>query len=197
MARRKWGREPDLPTLGQLEKEQKRLDYRKSYGSSLLGTIYALIIVAGISMLLSSLLISVLKIYGNSMEPGLESGDTVVAIKSSRFQRGDIAAFYYNNKILVKRVIALPGELVEIDENGAVSVNGTVLEEPYVKELSLGECDIRMPYEVPEDRWFVMGDNRQESADSRAVAVGCVSEEQIVGKVIWKVWPWQGFGPAR
>lgn len=118
--------------------------------------------------------VAVLKIYGYSMEPGLESGDTVVAIKSTRFQRGDIAAFYYNNKILVKRVIALPGERVEIDENGVVSVNGTQLEEPYVKELSLGECDIRMPYEVPEESWFVIGDNRQESADSRAVAVGCI-----------------------
>ena len=120
--------------------------------------------------------VAVLKIYGYSMEPGLESGDTVVAIKSTRFQRGDIAAFYYNNKILVK-----------IDENGVVSVNGTQLEEPYVKELSLGECDIRMPYEVPEESWFVIGDNRQESADSRAVPVGCVSAEQIVGKVVWKV----------
>ena len=141
--------------------------------------------------------VAALKIYGYSMEPGLESGDTVVAIKSTRFQRGDIAAFYYNNKILVKRVTVLPGERVEIDENGVVSVNGTPLEEPYVKELSLGECDIRMPYEVPEESWFVIGDNRQESADSRAVPVGCVSAEQIVGQVVWKVWPWQEFGLVR
>ncbi len=197
MVRRRWGREPDLPSLNQLEKEHRRLDYRRSYGSSLLGTIYTLIIVAGVSMLASSLLISALRIYSDSMEPTLASGDTVIAVRTKHFRRGDVAAFYYNNKIMVKRVIALPGEMVEIDESGKVTVNKTPLEEPYVKELSLGECDIRMPYEVPEKRLFVMGDNRLSSADSRAVAIGCVSEEQLIGRVIARVWPWKGFGAVR
>ncbi|MCI8660193.1 MAG: signal peptidase I [Lachnospiraceae bacterium] len=189
-----WNRESKLPTVEQLEGEMDRVQYQKSYKKALRGTIYALIIVAGVSMLIATLLISVLRIYGDNMNPTINSGEMVVAYKTSHCRKGDVAAFYYNNKILVRRVIALPGETVEINEEGTVYVNGNPLSEPYLEGTSLGQCDIRMPYEVPGDQIFVLGDNRQEAADSRMVAVGCVPQEQMLGKVVLRVWPMEQFG---
>lgn len=118
-------------------------------------------------------------------------------MRNGTYQRGDIIAFYYNNKILVKRVIGMPGEWVDMDENGNVTIDGEPLEEPYLTEKSLGECDIELPYQVPEGRYFVMGDHRSVSSDSRSSQVGCVSEEQIVGKLLFRLWPLDEIGPIE
>ncbi len=177
------------PTLEQLKEELKRERHRRTYGATLRSTIYALITVAAIAVLVATLLLPVLQIYGESMSPTLVDGDIVLSIKTSRFDQGDIIAFYYNNKILVKRVIAGPGQWVDIDEDGNVYVDGALLEEPYLQERALGQCNITLPYQVPDGRWFVMGDHRSVSVDSRDRSVGCVSEEQIVGRLTFRLWP--------
>lgn len=182
------------PTVEQLEQELKREIYKKRYRKVLRSTVYTLITVAAAAVLAATLLLPVLRIYGTSMTPTLENGDIVAAVKGSKFERGNIIAFWLNNKILVKRVIAQPGEWVDIDEDGNVSVNGEPLEEPYLAEKALGECDIDLPYQVPEGRIFVMGDHRSTSLDSRNSTVGCVAEEQIVGKLMFQIWPIEGFG---
>ena len=181
----------------QWKKELNREAKRKGFWRSFRNTVFALITVAAIAVLVAVLLLPVLRIYGTSMRPALEEGEYVVSIKGSKFETGDIMAFYYNNKILVKRVIAVSGDWVEIDENGTVSVNGVRLDEPYVTEPSLGECDIEFPYQVPESRIFVMGDHRSVSIDSRSTTIGCVSNEQIVGKIIFRIWPFKDIGPIR
>lgn len=183
-----------VPPIDQLETELKRERYWKSYGATLRSTIYALITVAAVAVLVATLLLPVLQIYGSSMTPTLVDGDIVISLKESNLQKQDVIAFYYNNKILVKRVIARAGEWVDIDEEGNVTVNGELLEEPYIKDKALGECDIELPYQVPEGRLFVMGDHRSVSVDSRSSAVGCVSEEQIVGKLVFCIWPMTQFG---
>lgn len=183
-----------VPPIDQLETELKRERYWKSYGATLRSTIYALITVAAVAVLVATLLLPVLQIYGSSMTPTLVDGDIVISLKESNLQKQDVIAFYYNNKILVKRVIARAGEWVDIDEEGNVTVNGELLEEPYIKDKALGECDIELPYQVPEGRLFVMGDHRSVSVDSRSSAVGCVSEEQIVGKLVFCIWPMKQFG---
>lgn len=185
---------PPVPPLDQLEAELKRVKYKKRYGSVLRSTIYTLLIVAAVAILVSILLFPVLNIHGSSMTPTMVDGDTVVCLKNSKYQVGDIIAFYYNNKILVKRVIARSGEWVDIDENGYVYVDGKKLDEPYVQDHALGECDITLPYQVPEGRVFVMGDHRSVSVDSRSTSVGCVSDEQIVGKLLFRVWPFEKIG---
>lgn len=195
----KGGRKPatvinDPPTMEQIEREYERVKYNKRYRSVLASTIYALITVAAVAVLIATLLLPVLQIYGTSMTPCLTEGDIVVSVKGSNFQQGDIISFYYNNKILVKRVIAREGEWVDIDEDGNVLVNGIPLEEPYLKEKALGDCDIDLPYQVPDNRLFVMGDHRTTSQDSRNTAIGCVTEEQIVGKIVYCVWPMKDFG---
>ena len=182
------------PTVEQLEQEFKREIYKKRYRRVLRSTVYTLISVAAAAVLAATLLLPVFRIYGTSMTPTLENGDIVAAVKGSKFERGNIIAFWLNNKILVKRVIAQPGEWVDIDEDGNVSVNGEPLEEPYLVEKALGECDIDLPYQVPEGRIFVMGDHRSTSLDSRNSTVGCVAEEQIVGKLMFQIWPIEGFG---
>ncbi|MGN8876046.1 signal peptidase I [Pseudoflavonifractor sp. HCP28S3_F10] len=184
----------DAPTREQLEAELGREKYRRRYGRVLRSTIYSLITVAAAAVLVAVLLLPVLQIYGSSMADTLHDGDIVISVKGSRFESGDLIAFYYNNKILVKRVIAQAGEWVDIDENGAVSVNGRPLDEPYVKEPALGECDIELPYQVPDGRCFVMGDHRSTSVDSRSTAVGCVAQEQVVGKIVFRVWPLSALG---
>ena len=141
------------------------------------------------AVLVATLWLPVLQIYGSSMTPTLEEGDIVVSIKSKTYETGDIVAFYYNNKILIKRVIAGSGDWVDLDEDGTVYVNGEKLDEPYVKDKAFGECDLELPYQVPESRIFVMGDHRSVSVDSRSKAVGCVAEEQIVGKLVCRIWP--------
>lgn len=184
----------DRPTAAQVETELRRVKYRRDYRRALRGTIYALIIVAAVSVLVATLWLPVLRIYGSSMTPTLRDGDIVVSLKGSDFHQGEVVAFYYNNKILVKRVIASAGDWVDIDEEGTVSVNGQVLSEPYLAEKSLGECDIELPYQVPDGRWFVMGDHRSVSVDSRSSTVGCVAQEQIVGRLVFRVWPLSAFG---
>lgn len=187
----------EVPEISQLEAELERERYRHRYGRTLRSTIYALITVAAAAVLVATLWMPVLRIYGGSMAPTLSDGEIVVSLKTGTFQPGEIIAFYYNNKILIKRVIAGPGDWVDIEEDGTVYVNGTPLEEPYLEEKALGECNIELPYQVPESRWFVMGDHRSVSVDSRNTAVGCVSEEQIVGRLVLRLWPLKAIGKLR
>lgn len=182
------------PTAEEVEKELQRVYYKERYGKTLRSTIYALITVAAIAVLTATLLLPVLQIHGTSMAPTITDGELVISIKGSNYEKQDVVAFYYNNKILVKRVIANSGEWVDIDEYGIVTVNGERLVEPYLMDKALGECDIELPYQVPEGRVFVMGDHRSVSVDSRSSAVGCVAEEQVVGKLAFRIWPLNKIG---
>lgn len=176
------------------KKEKKRILYKKKFRDTLKSTIAVLVVVAALAILAATLWLPVLRIYGNSMTPTLSEGNIVATVKTTEFQPGDVIAFYYNNKLLVKRVIAGPGEWVDIADDGTVYVNGKELEEPYLEEKALGETNIDYPYQVPEDRWFVMGDHRSVSLDSRTKAIGPIAEEQIVGKLIWRLWPFDAAG---
>ncbi len=184
----------DMPEISQLEAELKRVQYRRRYRTVFRSTVYTLITVAAIAVLVATLWLPVLQIYGSSMTPTLSDGNIVISVKSGDFKTGDIIAFYYNNKILVKRIIAKSGDWVNIDKDGTVYVNDKPIDEPYVSEKAFGECDIKLPYQVPESRVFVMGDHRSVSVDSRSTLVGCVAEEQIVGKIVFRVWPLNEFG---
>lgn len=183
-----------MPSSEQLAAELNRERYRKRYHSVLRSTIYTLITVAAIAVLAATLWLPVLQIYGNSMTPTLQDGEILFSLKTADFKPGDIVAFYYNNKILVKRVICSAGDWVDITEDGTVYVNGEILEEPYLAEKALGDCNIELPYQVPDGRVFVMGDHRSTSVDSRNTAVGCVADEQIVGKIIFRIWPLKRLG---
>ena len=184
----------DIPATEQLEAELAREKYKHRYHSVLRSTIYTLVIVAAVAVLTATLWLPVLQIYGSSMTPTLQDGEIVFSVKTSKFQPGDVVAFYYNNKILIKRVICGPADWVNIDENGTVYVNGTVLDEPYLAEKALGDCNIELPYQVPDGKVFVMGDHRSTSVDSRNTAVGCVAQEQLVGKIIFRIWPLNRLG---
>ena len=187
----------DLPTIEQVEQERSRLRYKRRYSRTLKSTVAILVVVAAAAILVATLWMPVLRIYGTSMVPTLEDGQIVVSVKSSSFEPGDIVAFYHGNKLLIKRFIAGPADWVDIDADGNVSVNGTVLDEPYIAEKAYGETNITLPYQVPDKRYFLMGDNRDVSVDSRNTAVGCVSDEQIVGKVVFCIWPLSQFGPVQ
>lgn len=184
----------DIPELEQLEAELKRVTYRSRYHSILRSTVYSLIVVAAVAVLVATIWLPVLQIYGASMYPTLGEEDIVVSVKGSEFEPGDLIAFYIGNKILVKRCIALPGQWVDIDDDGNVYINGEALQELYLAEKSLGDANIEFPYQVPENRYFCMGDHRTTSVDSRHTEIGCVSEEQIVGKIVFRVWPLTDFG---
>ena len=174
-----------------------KLHYRKRFLSTLRSTVFSLVTVAAVAVLVAVLLLPVLQIYGTSMNPVFTEGELVISVKGGTFETGDIIAFYYNNKILVKRVIAQPGEWVDISDDGTVYVNNREIDEPYVSEKAFGECNIELPYQVPESRVFVMGDHRSVSVDSRNTSVGCVAEEQIVGKIVFRIWPLNVFGSVK
>ena len=180
-----------------LRQELEREKYKRSFAYTVRSTIYVLITVAAIAVLIAVLLLPVLQIFGDSMAPTLSEGNFVISVKGADLKTGDIIAFYYNNKILVKRVIANSGDWVDIDEDGIVYVNNQKIDEPYVSEPARGECNIELPYQVPESRIFVMGDHRSVSIDSRNTSIGCVAEEQLVGKIIFCVWPMKNFGSVK
>ena len=182
-------KELDFPELEELEKELKRERYRHRFIKMLRSTVNALIVVAAVAALIATLVFPVLQIAGNSMEPSLTEGDLVLLVKTDKLETGDLCAFYYSNKILIKRIIASPGDYLWIDPDGTVFLNGDELSEPYVSEKALGECDIEFPYQVPENSYFMMGDHRETSIDSRSSTIGCISEDQIIGKIWCRIWP--------
>lgn len=178
-----------LPTKEQIESERKYYRWKKAYIKALSGTVYVLTIVAAIAVLISTLVLPVLQIEGTSMSPTLSNGDIVLLTKTTSFERGDICGFAWNNKLLIKRVIGLPGDWIEMDKDGTVYLNGVALDEPYAMQISYGECDLEFPYQVPQEQYFVLGDMRESSIDSRNTLVGCVENEQILGKLFLRVWP--------
>ena len=182
------------PTLEELKKELKRVNNKKEYRKVLRNSLIVVIVVAALAVLISSFFVTVLKVTGDSMTPTMDTGDIVIAQNSGEFEPGDLLAFYYNNKVLVKRVLGSPGDWINIDENGIVSVNGVEIEEDYVSDRSLEPTDITFPYQVPENRFFVLGDHRNVSIDSRSTVVGCVTREQLIGKVVFRVFPFAKFG---
>ncbi|MBQ6234771.1 MAG: signal peptidase I [Clostridia bacterium] len=194
MKRKRKENQMQLPTTPQLEQALSQEERRKRFHSILRSTVFVLTTVAAVSILIATLLFPVMRIYGSSMNPTLEDGQIVVALKVKSFSKGDLVAFYYNNKLLIKRVICGPGDWFNMTEDGTVYVNGSPIEEPYVSEQSFGTCDLELPYQVPADQYFVMGDHRSTSIDSRSSTVGCVTKEQIVGKILIRVWPLGVFG---
>ena len=188
MLRRK-KKEVSLPTKKQVETERKRYRRQKAYNKALGGTVYVLTIVAAVAVLIATLILPVLQIEGTSMEPTLHNGDIVLLMKTTRFNHGDLCGFTWNNKLLIKRVIGVPGDWIEIDTDGTVYLNGEKLDEPYVQEKAFGECDLEFPFQVPQEQYFVIGDMRESSIDSRNTLIGCIPKDQIVGKVFFRVWP--------
>ena len=184
---------PDFPSTDILQKELGRERYKRRFRRVLRSTVNALIVVAAIAALIATLVFPVLQIAGTSMEPNLNDGDIVVMVKTDQLNTGDLCAFYYSNKILIKRIIGTPGDYLWINDDGTVYLNGTELIEPYITEKSLGECDTQFPYQVPESHYFMMGDHRETSIDSRSSVIGCIAEDQIIGKILFRIWPLNQF----
>lgn len=183
-----------VPTLRQLEAERNRLRYKARYSRTLKSTIAALVVVAALAVLVATIWMPVLRIYGSSMSPTINAGEIVISLKGSSFECGDVVGLYYGNKLLVKRVIAGPGQWVDIDKDGNVYVDKELLDEPYLADKAYGDVNIKLPCQVPDGKYFVMGDHRSTSSDSRNVAVGYIADEQIVGKIVYRVWPLADFG---
>ena len=183
----------EFPPMDALQKELKRERYKRRFRKLLKSTVNALIVVAAVAALVATLILPVLQIAGTSMEPNLNDGDIVLLVKKKDLETGDLCSFYYSNKILIKRVIATPGDYIWIESDGTVFLNGNPLDEPYISEKALGECDVEFPYQVPENCYFVMGDKRETSIDSRSSVIGCNPEDQIVGKIFCKFWPLSEF----
>lgn len=184
----------EIPALEEIEQELERLRGKRNWRRALRSTIYTLVVVAAVAVLVAMLYLPVLRVSGSSMEPNLNDGDIIVGVKSREFEVGQVCCFYYNNKLLLKRVIATEGQWVEMDAEGRVYVDGTLLDEPYVKDPGMGICDIEFPYQVPEASLFLMGDHRSTSVDSRSSIIGCIPEEEIVGRILLRVWPIREFG---
>lgn len=187
----------DLPTVEQICRERSRLRSRRRYEKNLGSTLGVLAVVAAAAVLAATLWFPVFRIYGTSMEPALSDGQIVLGIKTRNLKPGEIAAFYCGNQLLIKRCVAGPGDWVEIDGSGGVRVNGVLLEEPYLAEKALGQSDLTFPYQVPEGHYFVLGDNREESVDSRNSAVGPVARDAVAGRVIFRLWPMERLGTIR
>lgn len=178
-----------LPSKEQIQEERTNLERKKAFRQALSSTVSVLLVVAALAVLIATLFLPVLQISGTSMEPTLYNGDIIVLFKTGSYDRGDLCSFAYENKYLIKRIIGIPGDSIEIDAEGTVYVNGTALEEPYVTDKALGECDLEFPYQVPDNHYFVMGDHRSTSIDSRSSVIGSVNQTQIVGRVLLRVWP--------
>ena len=187
-------KETSLPTAEQLDMERRRLRYKRRYNRTLRSTVAILIVVAALAVLAATLWMPVLRVYGSSMAPTLHNGEILISVKTKDFSSGDIIAFYHGNKLLIKRYIAGSADYVNIDEDGAVSVNGTLLDEPYLAEKAYGEADIEFPYQVPDQRYFVMGDNRMHSTDSRYQDIGFIDERDILGQVLYRIYPFSAIG---
>ena len=183
----------EIPELDSLQKELKRERQKHRFRKLLRSTINALVVVTAVAALIATLVLPVLQIAGTSMEPGLNDGDIVLLVKTKKLKTGDLCAFYYSNKILIKRIIGTPGDYIDIQPDGTVLLNGQPLDEPYISQKALGECDIQFPYQVPENSYFVMGDHRETSIDSRSSIIGCVAQDQIIGKIFCKIWPLSEF----
>ena len=183
-----------VPSLTEIQSERKRIRRGTYYRQALRGTVSVLLVVAAVAVLITTLFLPILQISGDSMSPTLEHDEIVVLLKTKKFERGDLIGFYYQGKILLKRVIAVPEDEVAIDADGNVYVNGELLEEPYVTDKELGDCDLEFPYKVPGTSYFVLGDRRSNSVDSRNSVVGAISRDDIIGKVFIRVWPIPKFG---
>ena len=181
--------EKQFPSIEEIQQELDHEQYKRRTHRIIRSTLFSLLIVAAVTVIMAVIVMPVLQIVGSSMAPTLESGEIVLAVNGSKYRKGDVIAFYYNNDVLVKRVIAVPGDYVQIDEVGNVFVNGEYQEEPYVQEKQPGQYDIEFPYQVPENRVFVLGDNRSVSVDSRNTAIGCISEDMVIGRLFIRVWP--------
>lgn len=184
----------DLPGAAEIRSELRREIYRKKFAGVMKNTFFTLVVVAAVAVLVATVWMPVLQIYGTSMAPTLNEGEIVISVKGGELQTGDLMSFYIGNKLLVKRYIAGPGQWVDIDEEGNVYVDGELLDEPYITEKALGDCNIEFPYQVPDNRVFCLGDHRATSLDSRNTAIGCISDEQMVGKIVFRVWPLDAFG---
>ena len=187
----------DIPNVEILREALKRERYKHRYRGVLRSTVYSLLVVAAAAVLVATIWLPVLRIYGTSMTPTMDEGDIVVSLKKDDFETGDVVGLYVGTKLLVKRIIAGPGQWVNIKKDGTVYVDGEQLSEPYISEKAYGDVNIELPYQVPEGRFFVMGDHRSTSADSRNTAVGCIAEEQIVGRIVFRVWPIKEFGTIQ
>ena len=183
-----------VPSLTDIQRERKRIRRKEYYRQALRGTVSVLVVVAAVAVLVATLFLPILQISGDSMSPTLEHDQIIVLLKTKKFQRGDLIGFYYQGKILLKRVIALPEDEVAIDADGNVYVNGELLDEPYVTDKGLGDCDLEFPYKVPGTCYFVLGDQRSNSVDSRNSVIGAISQDDIIGKVFIRVWPLAEFG---